>query len=84
MYGVNEVMNCFISIKTWLRRLYESKHAGHVPCGVRYKQTINFTYTLKVLCSLFTLRILLQISQPYCLSHDAWSPELCRKAVQYE
>ena len=30
-------MNCFISIKLWQRRLYESKHAGHVAHGVRYE-----------------------------------------------
>ena len=52
--------------------------------GYDIKSIINFTYTLKVLFLQFTQRILLQISHPYCLSHDALSPELCRKAVYYE
>ena len=57
MYRVKEVMNCFISIKTWLRRLYESKYAGHVPCGVRYKINyqinIHFKSALSVIHSLY-------------------------------
>ena len=52
--------------------------------GYDIKSIINFTYTLKVLCPLFAQYILLQTSHPYCLSHEALSPELCRKAVHYE
>ena len=42
MYIVNEVMNCFICNKTWLRRLHELKHAGHVLYGVQYKINDQF------------------------------------------
>ena len=61
------------------RNMLDMSHVGY-----DIKQTISFTYTLKVLCPLFTLGILQQISHPYCLSHDALSPEVCRKAVHYE
>ena len=52
--------------------------------GYDIKSIIIFTYTLKVLSPQFTPRIILQISHLYCLSQDALSPELFRKAVHYE
>ena len=48
------------------------------------KKLLILHVLIRVYSPLFTLYILLQISHPYCLSHDALSPELCRKAVQYE
>ena len=61
------------------RNMLDMSHVGY-----DIELIINFTYTSKVLSPLFTQRILLQISHPYCLSHDALSLELCRKAVHYE
>ena len=61
------------------RNMLDMSHVGY-----DIKSTINLTYTLKVSGPLFTQRILLQISHPYRLSHDALSPELCRKSVHYE
>ena len=75
MYGVNEVMNCFMLIKTWVRRLYESKHARHVQCGARYK-TINITWASKVHCPLFTL----SKSNYYSLSHIVYLTMSCRQS----
>ena len=50
-------MNCFIYIKTWLRRLYESKHAGPVPCGVQYKINYQFYIHFKKCCVRYTLNV---------------------------
>ena len=62
MHWVNEVMNCFISIKTLLRRLYGSKHAGHVPCGVQYKINYQFyTYFKSALSAIHSTYIFINL-----------------------